>query len=82
MILELQLNPKKKIKQSFAIKYLNLFSKSNILADVVVLGLSDSRPIEFKYEIKDTSPDSDTLKIGFVKFFLAPKMDDDMDNKD
>ncbi|CRG93975.1 proliferating cell nuclear antigen, putative [Plasmodium gallinaceum] len=73
---------KKKIKQSFAIKYLNLFSKSSILSDVVTLGLSDSRPIEFKYEIKDTSPDADTLKIGFVKFFLAPKMDDDMDNKD
>lgn len=73
---------KKKIRQSFAIKYLNLFSKSSILSDVVTLGLSDSRPIEFKYEIKDTAPDADTLKIGFVKFFLAPKMDDENENED
>ncbi|VWU52492.1 proliferating cell nuclear antigen 1 [Hepatocystis sp. ex Piliocolobus tephrosceles] len=68
---------KKKIRQSFAIKYLNLFAKSSILSDVVTLGLSESRPIEFKYDIKDTAPDADTLKIGFVKFFLAPKMDDE-----
>lgn len=76
------LKTKKTIRQSFAIKYLNLFSKSSILSDVVTLGLSENRPVEFKYEIKDTSPDADLAKIGFVKFFLAPKMEDEEENRD
>lgn len=73
---------KKPIKQSFAIKYLNLFAKSCILSDSVTLGLSSDRPIEFRYDIKDSAPEADMMKMGFVKFFLAPKVDDDMDNRD
>lgn len=73
---------KKAIKQSFAIKYLNLFAKSCILSDSVSLGLSTDRPIEFRYDIKDSAPEADMMKMGFVKFFLAPKVDDEMDNRD
>lgn len=61
------------VKQSFAIKYLNSFLRAASLCDVVQLTLSNDLPLEMKFEVVDKSV---SQKIGEMKFFLAPKLDD------
>ncbi|ORM41308.1 Proliferating cell nuclear antigen [Babesia sp. Xinjiang] len=70
------------IKQSYATKYLLMFSKSCCLSDVVTIGLCQNRPIEVKYDVRDSISDSDAAHahvLGELKFYLAPKVDDTVD---
>lgn len=52
---------------TFALRYLNQFSKATPLAAHVVLQLSNDLPIVVEYVIED---------IGHLRFYLAPKVDD------
>ena len=53
---------------TFALRYLNSFSKATPLASSVVLSMSKELPIMVEYKISD---------MGHVRFYLAPKIDDD-----
>jgi proliferating cell nuclear antigen len=55
---------------TFALRYLNSFTKATPLSSTVSLSLSKDLPIVVDYHIAD---------MGSIKFFLAPKIDDDMD---
>ena len=52
---------------TFALRYLNLFTKATPLADTVTLHLSENVPLLVEYTIRD---------MGRIQFYLAPKMDE------
>ena len=54
---------------SFALRYLNFFTKATPLAETVTLRLSPGIPLMVTYNIQD---------IGALRFFLAPKVEDEM----
>ena len=54
------------VNNSFGLKYLTSFSKASSLSSRVGLYLSSSFPLMIDYDIED---------IGYIKFYLAPKMD-------
>lgn len=60
-----------KVSSSYGLQYLNSFAKASSLSNQVVLHLSTQFPLMIDYEIEN---------MGFVKFYLAPKMDDEGNN--
>eukprot|EP01024_Parvocaulis_polyphysoides_P018786 TRINITY_DN18359_c0_g1_i1.p1 TRINITY_DN18359_c0_g1~~TRINITY_DN18359_c0_g1_i1.p1 ORF type:complete len:265 (-),score=47.58 TRINITY_DN18359_c0_g1_i1:529-1323(-) len=61
------------VNASFALKYLNTFTKASPLSRYVTLQLSQDLPIVVSYQIQD---------FGQIKFYLAPKMDEDNEDED
>jgi len=55
---------------TFALRYLNLFSKGSSLANTVTLSLSPKVPLKVEYNLGD---------LGHLRFYLAPKIDEDTD---
>lgn len=53
---------------SYGLQYLNSFAKASALSNVVTLNISSKFPLMIEYEIEE---------MGFIKFYLAPKMDDE-----
>lgn len=58
---------------TFALRYLNLFTRATPLSGTVSLEMRADTPMAVEYRIGD---------LGFVKFFLAPKIDDDEEGMD
>ena len=56
------------VELNFALRYLNFFTKATPLSPTVVLYMSPELPVLVEYPIGDS---------GALKFFLAPKIDDD-----
>jgi proliferating cell nuclear antigen PCNA len=59
------------VSLTFALRYLNSFAKATPLSPTVALSLSKDLPIVVEYTIAD---------FGHIKFYLAPKIDDDMED--
>jgi len=53
---------------TFALRYLNLFSKATTLTDKVILKLHHESPLVVSYEIND---------VGYIRYYLAPKIEED-----
>lgn len=53
---------------SYGLQYLNSFAKASSLSGVVSLNISPKYPLMIEYEMDN---------IGFIKFYLAPKMDEE-----
>ena len=68
------LDPSKKtasiIFKIFSFRYLNFFTKATPLSPQVILSLSPEVPLVVEYDIED---------VGHVKYFLAPKIEDEED---
>ncbi|AKN80994.1 Proliferating celular nuclear antigen [Lonomia obliqua multiple nucleopolyhedrovirus] len=58
-------------KLTFAGKYLNIFAKAASLSPQVIIHMSKELPLLIEYYIKN---------IGFIKFYLAPKISDTDDD--
>ncbi|CBY07754.1 unnamed protein product [Oikopleura dioica] len=58
------------VNLTFALRYLNFFTKATPLSGQVTLSISPDVPLVVAYEIED---------LGHIKFFLAPKIDNDDD---
>lgn len=58
------------VSLSFALRYLNFFTKATSLSNNVALSLSPQVPVMIEYPIPD---------IGYVRYYLAPKIDDSTD---
>uniref|UniRef100_A0A061R8G7 DNA sliding clamp PCNA n=1 Tax=Tetraselmis sp. GSL018 TaxID=582737 RepID=A0A061R8G7_9CHLO len=56
------------VNLTFALRYLNSFAKATPLSPTVTLSMSKELPITVEYRIQD---------MGFVKFYLAPKIEDE-----
>jgi len=56
------------IEQQFALRYLNSFAKSACLSSQVQLSFSEDVPLQVAFHMED---------LGSVKYFLAPKIEDE-----
>ena len=63
-------SPTYKVQLSFAVRYLNYFSKAAPLASHVQLKLAKNLPLEVTFYLNDNS------QIGRLRFYLAPKMEE------
>lgn len=61
-----------KVSNSYGLQYLNSFAKASSLSNHVTLNLSGQFPLMIEYDIEN---------MGFVKFYLAPKMEDEASDK-
>jgi len=55
------------VNLTFALRYLNFFSKATPLSQQVTLSMSQDTPLVVEYKIAD---------LGFLRFYLAPKIED------
>jgi proliferating cell nuclear antigen len=56
------------VELNFALRYLNFFTKATAVSDQVIICMSPEVPMVVEYPIDD---------MGHVKFYLAPKIDDE-----
>jgi len=56
------------VQLTFALRYLNFFTKATTLADSVTLSMSKDVPLVVEYRIED---------LGYIRYFLAPKVEDE-----
>jgi len=56
------------VQLTFALRYLNFFTKATPLSSAVCLSMSKDVPLVVEYRIEDC---------GYVRFYLAPKIEDD-----
>jgi len=56
------------VNLTFALRYLQSFTKATGLSDAVQLSMSNEVPLATEYRIGD---------LGFIRYYLAPKIDDD-----
>ncbi|KAJ1410862.1 Proliferating cell nuclear antigen, PCNA [Sesbania bispinosa] len=55
---------------TFALRYMNSFTKATPLSDTVTISLSSELPVVVEYKIAE---------MGYVRFYLAPKIDEEED---
>lgn len=56
------------VEMTFALQYLNMFTKATPLCDTVTLSMAPGVPVVIEYGIDD---------IGYIRYYLAPKIDDE-----
>ena len=56
------------VELTFALRYLNFFTKATSLGPTVILSMSPDVPVVVEYPIGET---------GYIKYYLAPKIDED-----
>ena len=56
------------VELTFALRYLNFFTKATPLSGSVVISMSPDIPVVVEYPIGE---------VGHIKFYLAPKIEDD-----
>ena len=59
------------VQQTFALRYLTSFTKATSLSKSVTISMGAEVPLVTEYKIDD---------LGYVRYYLAPKIDDDDDN--
>merc|ERR1712176_593432 len=60
----------KEVRQRFPMRYLTQFAKGNGLSKFVVIKMRSDMPLEIEYNLS---------KMGSLRYFLAPKMEDPED---
>ena len=61
------------VSLTFALKYMNSFTKASPLSSTVTISLSSELPVVVEYKIAE---------MGYIRFYLAPKIEeDDEENK-
>lgn len=63
---------KEPVSLKFALRYLNFFAKATALSPSVTLSLADGVPLSVEYQMAD---------LGYCRFYLAPKIDDDIEEQ-
>lgn len=56
------------VSLTFALRYLNSFSKATPLSNTVTLSMSSELPVAVEYKIAE---------MGYIRFYLAPKIEED-----
>lgn len=56
------------VSLTFALRYMNSFTKATPLSESVTISLSSELPVVVEYKIAD---------MGYIRFYLAPKIEDD-----
>lgn len=60
---------KEPVSLTFALRYLNFFTKATSLSDVVILSMSKDVPLVVEYRIQQD--------LGYLRYYLAPKIEED-----
>ncbi|GAB2242990.1 hypothetical protein Droror1_Dr00019765 [Drosera rotundifolia] len=55
---------------TFALRYMNSFTKATPLSNTVTISLSSELPVVVEYKIAE---------MGYIRFYLAPKIEEDED---
>jgi len=61
------------VELGFALRYLNFFCKATPLADQVVISMNPDVPMVVEYPIEE---------VGHIKFYLAPKIEDEEEDQE
>merc|ERR1712098_742818 len=71
------INCEEPVTAAFALRYLNFFTKATPLADACTISLDDDKPLIIEYELSaGDEGNADKTGSGFLRFFLAPKIDE------
>jgi len=74
---QVSIKMEEEVSLTFALRYLNFFAKGTALSSSVTLKMSPDVPLVVEYKINDES-DSDNVKdMGWLRFYLAPKIEED-----
>eukprot|EP00033_Pygsuia_biforma_P000473 GCRY01000559.1.p1 GENE.GCRY01000559.1~~GCRY01000559.1.p1 ORF type:complete len:261 (+),score=85.51 GCRY01000559.1:127-909(+) len=65
-----EINLQENVQLTFALRYLNFFTKATPLSDQVTISMSKDTPLVVEYRIQD---------LGYVRYYLAPKIEEDDD---
>lgn len=60
------------VSLTFALRYLNSFTKATPLSDTVTISLSSELPVVVEYKIAE---------MGYIRYYLAPKIEEDEEMK-
>uniref|UniRef100_A0A453CE88 Proliferating cell nuclear antigen PCNA C-terminal domain-containing protein n=1 Tax=Aegilops tauschii subsp. strangulata TaxID=200361 RepID=A0A453CE88_AEGTS len=60
------------VSLTFALRYMNSFTKASPLSDQVTISLSSELPVVVEYKIGE---------MGYIRFYLAPKIEEDEEMK-
>lgn len=60
---------------TFALRYLNFFAKASALSSFVTLKMSPDVPLVVEYKL--STSEEETAETGHLRFYLAPKIDDE-----
>lgn len=58
------------VSLTFALRYMNSFTKATPLSNTVTISLSSELPVVVEYKIAE---------MGYIRFYLAPKIEEDED---
>jgi len=64
---QVQIDMEEPVELTFALRYLNFFTKATSLGPSVIISMSPEVPIVIEYPIEET---------GHIKYYLAPKIDE------
>jgi len=64
----IQIDLREPVSLTFALRYLNFFTKATSLAQRVSLSMSVEAPLAVEYSIED---------VGYLRYYLAPKIEDE-----
>ena len=60
------------VSLTFALRYMNSFTKASSLSEQVTISLSSELPVVVEYKIAE---------MGYIRFYLAPKIEEDEETK-
>ncbi|CAN6908589.1 unnamed protein product [Brassica oleracea var. botrytis] len=60
------------VSLSFALRYMNSFTKATPLSDTVTISLSSELPVVVEYKVAE---------MGYIRYYLAPKIEEDEEDK-
>lgn len=60
------------VSLSFALRYMNSFTKATPLSETVTISLSSELPVVVEYKVAE---------MGYIRYYLAPKIEEEEDTK-
>jgi proliferating cell nuclear antigen len=60
------------VSLTFALRYMNSFTKASSLSEQVTISLSSELPVVVEYKV---------VEMGYIRFYLAPKIEEDEEMK-
>lgn len=60
------------VSLSFALRYMNSFTKASPLSETVTISLSSELPVVVEYKVAE---------MGYIRYYLAPKIEEEEDTK-
>lgn len=58
------------VSLSFALRYMNSFTKATPLSETVTISLSSELPVVVEYKVAE---------MGYIRYYLAPKIEEEED---